>query len=121
MVVVLLLRYPVRVAFAVAVALAQIGEFSFILAALGRELGVLPPEAMNTIVAVAIVSIVLNPPLYRALPASSDGSPSARASGACSMRWRAAPRAPMARCRPIRRGRPATGPSSSATARRDAR
>jgi monovalent cation:H+ antiporter-2, CPA2 family len=69
MAVVVLLRYPVRVAFAVAVALAQIGEFSFILAALGRELGVLPPEAMNTIVAVAIVSIVLNPPLYRALPA----------------------------------------------------
>jgi CPA2 family monovalent cation:H+ antiporter-2 len=67
-VVVLLLGYPVRAAFAVAVALAQIGEFSFILAALGRELGVLPPEAMNTIVAVAIVSIVLNPPLYRALP-----------------------------------------------------
>lgn len=69
MTVVLLLRYPPRVAFAVAVALAQIGEFSFILAALGRELGVLPPEAMNTIVAVAIVSIVVNPPLYRALPA----------------------------------------------------
>ncbi len=69
MAVVVLLRYPVRVAFAVAVALAQIGEFSFILAALGRQLGVLPPEAMNTIVAVAIVSIVLNPPLYRALPA----------------------------------------------------
>ena len=67
--VVLLLGYPVKVAFSVAVALAQIGEFSFILAALGRELGVLPPEAMNTIVAVAIASIVLNPPLYRALPA----------------------------------------------------
>ena len=68
MAVVLLLRYPVRVAFSVAIALAQIGEFSFILAALGRELDVLPPEAMNTIVAVAMVSIVLNPPLYRALP-----------------------------------------------------
>jgi len=67
LVVVLLLRYPVRVALAVAVALAQIGEFSFILAALGRDLGVLPPEAMPTVVAVAIVSIVLNPPLYRAV------------------------------------------------------
>ena len=67
LVVVLLLRYPVRVAFAVAIALAQIGEFSFILAALGREIGVLPPEAMPTIVAVAIVSILLNPPLYRGL------------------------------------------------------
>jgi CPA2 family monovalent cation:H+ antiporter-2 len=67
LVVVLMLRYPVKVALAVAVALAQIGEFSFILAALGRDLGVLPPEAMPTIVAVAIVSIVLNPPLYRAM------------------------------------------------------
>jgi CPA2 family monovalent cation:H+ antiporter-2 len=67
MVVVLMLRYPVKVALSVAVALAQIGEFSFILAALGRDLGVLPPEAMPTIVAVAIVSIVLNPPLYRAM------------------------------------------------------
>ena len=67
MLVVLSLRYPVRVAFAVAIALAQIGEFSFILATLGRDLGVLPAEAMPTIVAVAIVSIVLNPPLYRSL------------------------------------------------------
>ncbi len=69
LVVVLVLRYPVRTALAVAVALAQIGEFSFILAALGTQLGVLPPDAMNTIVAVAIVSIVVNPPLYRALGA----------------------------------------------------
>jgi CPA2 family monovalent cation:H+ antiporter-2 len=67
LVVVLLLRYPVRVAFAVAIALSQIGEFSFILAALGREIGVLPADAMPAIVAVAIVSIVINPPLYRAL------------------------------------------------------
>jgi len=67
LIVVLLLRHPVRVALAVAVALAQIGEFSFILAALGRDLGVLPPEAMPTVVAVAIVSIILNPPLYRAM------------------------------------------------------
>jgi CPA2 family monovalent cation:H+ antiporter-2 len=45
--------------------LAQIGEFSFILAALGRQLGVLPVEAVNTLVATAIVSITLNPLLYR--------------------------------------------------------
>jgi CPA2 family monovalent cation:H+ antiporter-2 len=67
--VVLLLRYPVGVGLAVAVALAQIGEFSFILASLGVELGILPAEAMQTIVAVAMVSIVLNPLLYRYLPA----------------------------------------------------
>jgi len=69
-IVVLLLRYPFGVALAVAVALAQIGEFSFILAALGKELGVLSNAAMNTIVAVSIVSIVMNPLLYRVvLPA----------------------------------------------------
>jgi CPA2 family monovalent cation:H+ antiporter-2 len=56
-----------RTALAVSVALAQIGEFSFILAALGRDLGVLPPEALHVIVAVAIVSIVLNPVAYRTL------------------------------------------------------
>lgn len=62
--IVLLLGYPAQVALAVAVALAQIGEFSFILAALGKELGLLTEAATNTIVAVAIVSITLNPFLY---------------------------------------------------------
>jgi CPA2 family monovalent cation:H+ antiporter-2 len=65
LVVVRLLGYPFRTALAVAVALAQIGEFSFILASLGRELGLLTREATNTIVAVSIVSIVMNPLLYR--------------------------------------------------------
>jgi CPA2 family monovalent cation:H+ antiporter-2 len=60
-----LLRYPFRVALAIAIALAQIGEFSFILANIGRELGILTRDATNTLVAVAIVSIVLNPLLYR--------------------------------------------------------
>jgi CPA2 family monovalent cation:H+ antiporter-2 len=63
--IVLWLRYPLRVALAVAVALAQIGEFSFILAALGRELKLLPEQATNVLVAAAIVSISLNPALYR--------------------------------------------------------
>ncbi|HEX9373543.1 MAG TPA: cation:proton antiporter, partial [Roseiflexaceae bacterium] len=65
--IVLLLRHPFRVALAVAIALAQIGEFSFILSTLGRELGILTAAATNTIVAVSIISIVLNPLLYRAL------------------------------------------------------
>jgi CPA2 family monovalent cation:H+ antiporter-2 len=62
--IVLLLRY-LRVALSVAVALAQIGEFSFILAALGKELGILTEGATNTLIAAAIVSISLNPILYR--------------------------------------------------------
>lgn len=63
--VVLALRYPLRVALAVAVALAQIGEFSFILVALGLSLGVVDASALHAVVATAIVSIVLNPLLYR--------------------------------------------------------
>jgi CPA2 family monovalent cation:H+ antiporter-2 len=65
--IVVLMRYSLRDALAVAIALAQIGEFSFILVTLGRELGLLASEATNTIVTVAIVSIVLNPVLYRTL------------------------------------------------------
>ena len=63
--IVLLLGYPLRVALSVAVALAQIGEFSFILATAGRSLGVLDDAATNTLIAAAIISITLNPILYR--------------------------------------------------------
>jgi CPA2 family monovalent cation:H+ antiporter-2 len=65
--IVLALGYPRRVAVPVAVALAQIGEFSFILASLGTQLGVMPADAVNTLVATAIVSITLNPLLYRSI------------------------------------------------------
>ena len=64
-----LLRYPFRIGASVAVALAQIGEFSFILGSLGKSLGVLSDEAGNALVAVSIISIVLNPILYRSVPA----------------------------------------------------
>lgn len=63
--IVLLLKYPLRVALTIAVVLAQIGEFSFILSALGNSLGILDHRATNTLVAAAIVSITLNPLLYR--------------------------------------------------------
>ena len=59
--------YPLRTVLTVSVALSQIGEFSFILAALGRALGVLPDTATNLLVATSIVSIVLNPVAYRAI------------------------------------------------------
>jgi monovalent cation:H+ antiporter-2, CPA2 family len=65
--IVLVLRYPLRVALPVAISLAQIGEFSFILAALGKHLGLMPDEAVNTLVATAIISITLNPLLYRSI------------------------------------------------------
>lgn len=61
------MRYPFRVALTVAIALAQIGEFSFILATIGRELGILTTSISNAIVATSIVSIVLNPLAYRTI------------------------------------------------------
>ena len=59
--VLLTMRYPLRTVLTVAVSLGQIGEFSFILTALGRDLGILPASAMNIVVAVSIISITLNP------------------------------------------------------------
>ncbi|NBU58844.1 MAG: sodium:proton antiporter [Betaproteobacteria bacterium] len=63
-VLVLALRYPLGTALTVSASLAQIGEFSFILATLGKTLGVLPDEAASLIVAGAIVSIAINPLLF---------------------------------------------------------
>ncbi len=53
--------YPVRLAAALAGNLAQIGEFSFILAGLGVGLGILPHEGQDLILAGAILSITFNP------------------------------------------------------------
>lgn len=61
---VLLLRYPLNTALTVSASLAQIGEFSFILAGLGASLGLLPPEAQSLILAGAIFSIALNPVVF---------------------------------------------------------
>ncbi|MGE4053674.1 MAG: cation:proton antiporter [Vicinamibacterales bacterium] len=61
------MRYPFKVAMTVSIALAQIGEFSFILATMGRDLGIITAVATNALVAASIVSIVLNPVIYRAI------------------------------------------------------
>jgi monovalent cation:H+ antiporter-2, CPA2 family len=66
--IVLLLGYGARIALRVAVSLAQIGEFSFILATLGDQLHLLPKGATDSLVAASIVSITLNPLLYRLTP-----------------------------------------------------
>ena len=63
--VVLALRKPTRTALIVSIALAQVGEFSFMVATLGRDLGVLPPEAMQVLVVVSIVSITLDTVVFR--------------------------------------------------------
>ena len=67
--VVVLLRDTLRTGLTVAVGLGQIGEFSFILAALGQSLGILPPQGMDALVVAAIISIAVNPLLFRALAA----------------------------------------------------
>jgi K+:H+ antiporter len=61
------LRDSRTTALTVAVGLAQIGEFSFILGALGSSLGVLPAEGMDVLVIAAIASIAVNPLLFRML------------------------------------------------------
>lgn len=61
------LGYSARTALTVAVGLAQIGEFSFILAELARRLGVLPSAGYSVLVAAALLSITLNPMLFRLL------------------------------------------------------
>jgi hypothetical protein len=65
MAIVLWMRYPLRTAISVSVALAQIGEFSFILAAAGQDLAILDDAAVNALIAAAIISISINPILYR--------------------------------------------------------
>jgi CPA2 family monovalent cation:H+ antiporter-2 len=63
---VVLLRYPAKTALMVSASLAQIGEFSFILAALGIALKLMPPEGQSLILAGAIISIALNPLVFAA-------------------------------------------------------
>ena len=62
-----LFGYPASTALLVSVSLAQIGEFSFILAGLGVDLGLLPERGRNLILAGAILSILLNPLLFAEL------------------------------------------------------
>jgi CPA2 family monovalent cation:H+ antiporter-2 len=64
---VLLFRYPLNTALTVSASLAQIGEFSFILAGLGVQLGLMPPEGQSLILAGSIISIALNPLVFYAI------------------------------------------------------
>ena len=64
MALVLMLRYPLNTALTVAASLAQIGEFSFILAGLGMSLGLLEREGQSLVLAGALISIALNPLVF---------------------------------------------------------
>ena len=65
--IVIIARYPLNTALTVAASLAQVGEFSFILAGLGLSLGLLPPEGQQLVLAASIISIALNPLVFRAV------------------------------------------------------
>ncbi|MBM4433735.1 MAG: sodium:proton antiporter [Chloroflexi bacterium] len=65
--IVLVFGHPIRTALTVAIGLAQIGEFSFVLSDLGRDLGILPSAAHDLIIAGALLSITLNPLLFKAI------------------------------------------------------
>jgi monovalent cation:H+ antiporter-2, CPA2 family len=67
MALVLLFRYPLNAALTVGASLAQIGEFSFILAGLGVTLGLLPVEGQSLVLAGALISITLNPLMFAAI------------------------------------------------------
>ncbi|MCC6470634.1 MAG: Kef family K(+) transporter [Alphaproteobacteria bacterium] len=60
-------KHPTGTALTISASLAQIGEFSFILAALGVDLKLLPPEGRDLILAGAILSIFVNPLFFAAL------------------------------------------------------
>ena len=65
--IVLAFRHPMSTALLISASLAQIGEFSFILAALGTEMKLLPDEGRDLILAGAILSIMLNPLVFVAV------------------------------------------------------
>ena len=65
--IVLALGYPIRSALIVGAGLAQIGEFSFVLSEVDRQLGILPAEGHDLIIAAAIITITLNSLLFRSI------------------------------------------------------
>ena len=79
-----LLRQPLESALAVGIGLAQIGEFSFILAELGTRLGLLPPLGRDLILGSSILTILINPlwmTLLRRLGPRGNSIPTTTLSG----------------------------------------
>ncbi|MDI1339007.1 YbaL family putative K(+) efflux transporter [Polaromonas sp.] len=66
-VLVMAFRYPLNTALTVSASLAQIGEFSFILVALGASLGLLPPEGQSLVLSGALISIALNQLVFKSV------------------------------------------------------
>jgi monovalent cation:H+ antiporter-2, CPA2 family len=71
-----LFKQPQHVSLLAALGLAQVGEFSFVLAGLGRTLNVMSTETYNLILAAALISIAINPFLLRWAPIAQPPKPS---------------------------------------------
>ncbi|MEJ0059807.1 MAG: cation:proton antiporter [Terricaulis sp.] len=71
----LLFRQSHLASLLVAFGLAQIGEFSFVLAGLGRSLGVMSPETYNLILGGALISIAINPFLLLLVKPKAEPAP----------------------------------------------
>lgn len=67
LIIVAVIGYPARTALTVALGLAQIGEFSFILGQVATQHGLLPAEGLQILVATAMITITLNPLLFGSL------------------------------------------------------
>ncbi|HKW09540.1 MAG TPA: cation:proton antiporter [Gemmatimonadaceae bacterium] len=68
------LRYPLRTALVVSAGLSQIGELSFILIGLAISLKLVPPEGRDLVLAGALVSIILNPVVWRLVKVTAPES-----------------------------------------------
>jgi len=66
--VVIFLKYPVRIAVLVGIGLAQVGEFSFILGEYGFRLNLVPPELFNLLISSTIITMILTPFLFKLAP-----------------------------------------------------
>ncbi len=66
--VVLILKYPARIALLVGISLAQVGEFSFIIGEQGFNLNLITPELFNIFISSTIITMILTPFLFRMAP-----------------------------------------------------
>ena len=72
--IVMLFMYPARVAVLTGIGLAQIGEFSFILAQQGMSLNIISPEYSNIFISSTIITMILTPSLFRLAPKLANKS-----------------------------------------------
>lgn len=66
--IIILMKYPVRIAVLVGIGLAQVGEFSFILGEHGFRLNLVPPELFNLLISSTIITMILTPFLFKLAP-----------------------------------------------------